>query len=253
MSAAVTERTATVQYTRTQILGIWAAAALPMAVLAWVVSPLVAHLLSGPTALPRALIVALTVGLVWQFVLVLILVHRERGSVRWAVLQDALWLRAPRNPRTGRRGGRVWWMLVPFVLLFAAEELIPSPPMVGSHDLGTFLGTSSGQAMLSGSWGWLLVIVALVLFNTVLGEELLFRGLLLPRMQGAFGRADWVANGVLFAVYHLHMPWAIPGALVDTLALAYPTKRYQSAWMGIIVHSMQSVVILALVLVLVLR
>jgi membrane protease YdiL (CAAX protease family) len=57
-------------------------------------------------------------------------------------------------------------------------------------------------------------------FNTVLGEELLFRGLLLPRMQGAFGRGDWVANGVLFAVYHLHVPWVIiPTLVVDRFAV----------------------------------
>ena len=54
-------------------------------------------------------------------------------------------------------------------------------------------------------------------FNTVLGEELLFRGYLLPRMAGVFGRYDWVANGVIFAAYHLHVRWAIPAALVDTL------------------------------------
>ena len=39
----------------------------------------------------------------------------------------------------------------------------------------------------------------MTVFNTVLGEELLFRGLLLPRMNGVFGRRDWLANGVLFA------------------------------------------------------
>jgi membrane protease YdiL (CAAX protease family) len=38
----------------------------------------------------------------------------------------------------------------------------------------------------------------LAVFNTVLGEELLFRGLLLPRMNGVFGERDWLANGVLF-------------------------------------------------------
>ena len=75
----------------------------------------------------------------------------------------------------------------------------------------------------------------------VLGEELLFRGLLLPRMKGVFGKYDWVANGVLFAIYHLHQPWTIPTALVDIFALAYPSRRFQSAWMGIIVHSTQSV------------
>jgi membrane protease YdiL (CAAX protease family) len=88
--------------------------------------------------------------------------------------------------------------------------------------------------------------------GTVLGEELLFRGLLLPRMRDAFGRGDWVANGVLFAVYHLHQPWDIPITLVDIIALSYPSRRFQSAWMGIIVHSTQSVVILIVVLTLVL-
>jgi hypothetical protein len=33
--------------------------------------------------------------------------------------------------------------------------------------------------------------------------------------------------------------------------VSYPTKRYQSAWIGIIVHSTQSVVLAAIVLMLV--
>src|SRR4051794_9148857 len=86
------------------IIGVWAAAALPMGLLAWVGSPLLADQLSGPGALSRALIFMLTAGLAWQFVLVLVLVGREQGSLRWAVLRDALWLRAPRAPRSGRRG-----------------------------------------------------------------------------------------------------------------------------------------------------
>jgi uncharacterized protein len=93
----------------------------------------------------------------------------------------------------------------------------------------------------------------MVILNTVLGEELLFRGLLLPRMKGVFGRWDWAANGALFAVYHLHMPWAIPWTLLDAFLLSYPSKRYNSALIGIAVHSAQSVVILGVALTLVLR
>ena len=99
-----------------------------------------------------------------------------------------------------------------------------------------------------GAWGWFAVLLVLWIFNTVLGEELLFRGLLLPRMNGAFGNRDWIANGVLFACYHLHVPWVIPTALADTFILAYPTKRYRSAWIGIAVHSAQSIVLAAIVL-----
>lgn len=240
------------QYTRWQVLGVWAAAALPMALLSWVVAPWLAGRLDGPAALPRALLLTLAAGLAWQFVLVLLLVLRERGSLRWRELRQALWLQAPRSPRDGRVGGRLWLVLVPATLLFAATQFLPSVPPLAGRDLGAFLGSPEGQSFFAGNWGWFALVVVMFVLNTALGEELLFRGLLLPRMQAAFGRADWVVNGLLFAVYHLHVPWAIPTALVDMVTLSYPSRRYRSALIGIIVHSTQSVYLLVLVLALVL-
>ena len=241
------------QYSRRRVLGTWAAAALPMATLAWVIGPWLAGVLEGPSAWFRALALCLTAGLAWQFVLVMVLVRREQGSLSWPILKNALWLRAPRSPRTGRRGGRLWLMLIPLVLALAAEEFLPKLPTPVLRDLTIFLGSDAGQSFMSGNWGWLAVIVAMSVFNTVLGEELLFRGLLLPRMSGAFGRWDWVANGVLFAAYHLHVPWVIPQALLDTFIVAYPSRRYQSALIGIAVHSAQSVSFIAIAVALVLR
>src|SRR3954451_16580555 len=241
------------QYSLAGILGTWAAAALPMAALAWLVAPWLGHGFNGPTALPRALILLLTAGLIWQFVLVLALVYREQGSLRWAVLKDALWLHAPRSPGNGRRGGLLWLVVIPLIVAFGLEELVPTLPTPATRDMGLFLGSHAGQHFLSGNWVWLLVIVVLEIFNTVLGEELLFRGLLLPRMNGRFGRWDWAANGVLFALYHLHVPWVIPQALLDTFIVAYPSKRYRSALIGIVVHSAQSVFFIVLVTALVLK
>ena len=182
-------------------------------------------------------------------------VHRERGSLRWTLLKDALWLQAPRSPTTGSVGGRLWLVLVPALLIFTAEGFIPWPfPPATGHDFAAFFQSHAGQAFMSGNWGWFALIIALSLFNTVLGKELLFRGVLLPRMQGAFGRFDWVANGFLFAAYHLHTPWVMPATLLcDTFALSYPSRRYRSALIGIIVHSSQSVFGLALILPLVLQ
>ena len=63
----------------------------------------------------------------------------------------------------------------------------------------------------------------------------------------------WVlALGVLFAFYHLYQPWSIPAALADIVLTAYPTRRWQSVWMSIIVHSAQSVFIIVVILGLVL-
>src|SRR5919204_264487 len=232
------------QLGRRAILAIWAAAALPMAALAWLVVPAVADRPSGEGNVPmaKALLAFLTVGLAWQFVLVAGLLYREQRTLRWSTVRDTLWLRSPRSPRNGRVGGRLWLVLIPLTVAFAAEELISGGiPTPANRDMGTFLDSHAGKAFLHGAWGWFALIVVLGLFNTVLGEELLFRGFLLPRMNGAFGRRDWVANGILFAGYHLHMPWAIPTALLDTFILAYPSKRYRSAWIGIAVHSGQTV------------
>jgi uncharacterized protein len=172
--------------------------------------------------------------------------------MRWPVLREALWLRAPTSPRTGQRGGRVWWVVLPFALFFAAEEFLPSLPVPSDRDFGVFLGSDAGHSMLDGAWGWFAVIALMAVLNTVVGEELFFRGVLLPRMQGAFGRGDWVANGVLFACYHVHVPWMIPSVLLDTFALAYPARRYRSSLVSIAVHSTQTVVLLLLTLGLVL-
>ena len=168
-------------------------------------------------------------------------------------MKDALWLQSPRSPRTGRVGGWLWLVLIPATLLFATEEFIPTLPPVAGHDFAVFVGSEAGREFFTGNWAWFALITVLAVFNTVLGEELLFRGLLLPRMRGALGRWDWVANGVLFAFYHLHTPWVIPSALVDTFALAYPSRRYRSALIGIIVHSSQSVFFLGLLLAIVLQ
>jgi membrane protease YdiL (CAAX protease family) len=225
-----------------------------MAALAWLVAPVLEDRFAGDGIVPlmKALIVCLTVGLVWQFVLVAILVGREQRTLRWSTVREALWLRSPRSPRSGRIGGRVWLVVIPLIVAFTfAQELVAVVPAPENREFATLVESDAGKAFLDGAWGWYALILALLVFTTVLGEELLFRGYLLPRMNGAFGRGDWVANGLIFAGYHLHVPWAIPATLLDTFTLAYPSKRYRSAWIGIAVHSAQSVFFAILILTLV--
>ena len=67
-----------------------------------------------------------------------------------------------------------------------------------------------------------------------------------------FGRPDSLANGVLFAVYHLHEPWVILGPRVLPVE-AFAAKRYRSTLVSMAVHSVQTVFVLAIVLSLVLK
>ena len=66
----------------------------------------------------------------------------------------------------------------------------------------------------------LLYIVIGLVFN-IFGEEIYYRGYLLPRMRGAFGKWDWVANGVLFTLKHVYQRWMFPGILVGGLSFAF--------------------------------
>ena len=90
--AAVSE-VAIPQYGLRAIFAVWAAAALPMAALAWLVAPALKDQFAGTGNIPffKALNVCLTVGLVWQFVLVATLLWREQRTFRWSTVREALW------------------------------------------------------------------------------------------------------------------------------------------------------------------
>lgn len=253
------------QYSLSKILLIWATAAIPMGILYWFVTPALAFNSSKPDFI-RITFAVLTVGLVWQFVLVMFLLYRETGALSWSIVRQHLWLNTPRSPQTGEPRGRLWWWLVPVILLTVVYEMLvggmidklwvsifpflAEPP---GASLAAAIGTPEAKAQLVGAWDILGLFILNALFNTVLGEELLFRGLLLPRMAGAFGKWDWAANGLLMGFYHLHKPWIMFSASIEAMLLfALPSRYFRSSWFGIIAHSGQSIFFTFLILGLVL-
>jgi hypothetical protein len=99
----------------------------------------------------------------------------DRWGLEWSRVRDALWLRPPRDPKTGRVGGRVWWWVIPFMLIFGLEQFVPAIPGPSTRAFGELLSSDRGEEFFRGAWGWFAVIVVLAMFNTVLGEELPFR------------------------------------------------------------------------------
>lgn len=256
LAAQAVPARATGQYSLTKILGIWAAAALPMAFLGWVAPALVGDRINlgigreNNVAFTRAAFI--TFGLIWQFVLVLMIIGREEGNLRWSTIRRRCWLNKPRDPKTGRASKKLFLWLVPLVALLVLIQMAPlhqvweaAFPFLGEpekYSFGALMESDERKASIEGAWHVLALFVVMGVFNTILGEELLFRGILLPRMQGVFGRTDWLANGVLFGLYHLHQPWTIFGSTLEgVFCLAFPSRRFRSAWFGIILHSGQTV------------
>ncbi|HZR42260.1 MAG TPA: CPBP family intramembrane glutamic endopeptidase [Ktedonobacteraceae bacterium] len=251
------------QYSLSKILLIWVVTAFPMGILGWVVAPAMVNVTHSPFARTGALLV----GLVWLFVLAMILVYQEAGDLRWSTLRQRLFLTTPRSPRMGKPSARLWWWLIPLVLVTAAFQVLIEPKInnlwvsvfpffaaPSGFELNTQLASPVARAQLVGAWGIFFLNVILLVFNTFLGEELLFRGVLLPRMAGVFGKGDWVINGVLYGLYHLHQPWGWPSYVLDwSLFFALPSRLTRSTWFGIVAHSGQAVFFTVLILGLVLR
>jgi len=234
--------TGTPQYSLAKILLIWAAAAVPMGLSLWVVMPwLIPRLDIEPGFM---FLVLVTLGLVWHGVLSYIILRAEVKPFTWTNVRDRLWLHTPSDPRTGVRSSRMYWWLIPIILIWQAYGFLG--PLQWLNELWAqalpFLAPPPYALIQNlaepavGQWWLLGVLVVLIAFNQVLGEELIFRGILLPKMNGVFGKWDWLANGILFSAYHWHKIWDLPAMLLVNWIFPWVTKRFKSYWMGAILH-----------------
>jgi membrane protease YdiL (CAAX protease family) len=240
------------QYTLWQILGIWLVGSAPIWLLAWVVAPIM--LSRSPLHPGITYWLLMIAGMVWQFIVSLVIMYRELGTLRWSAIRERTWLQIPRDPKTDRPNPKLFWWLLPILLVYGLwfEVLgdYANAPIAQIFPEPAWLPQMSQLATpeFKGQW-WLLGIVVLSqIFNYFLGEEFLFRGVLLPKMQGVFSKYDWVANAVLFGLYHLHKPWSIPANIIGSLPLTWPARRFRSNWMAIIIHGSEGLLPLVLVL-----
>ena len=236
------------QYSLLKIMTIWALVAIPMPIMAFVITPAI----TMPGTVSALLMVwyLMIAGMVWQFVLSVILLYQELDSFTWPAIKTRIWLQKPRDPKTGKTSYKLFWWLIPAFLFYAVFEaspigsfmgeliLIPLPMLaeLPKLDLSDLM-----EADLQGAWWLLGVALISCLFNYLLGEELLFRGMLLPKMRGVFGNWDWVANSVLFALYHLHRPTQMLGFIIGGLAWTLPVKHFRSIWFSVILHGFEGI------------
>src|SRR5512134_1371026 len=73
------------QYSLAKILGIWALAAIPMGIISWIVFPAFSpDSEMDPLGAGVSRIALLTIGLIWTFILSLIIVRQEEGNLSWS-------------------------------------------------------------------------------------------------------------------------------------------------------------------------
>lgn len=108
-------------------------------------------------------------------------------------------------------------------------------PILQSYWSNRFHGHSS-----PGAW-WIPVYYAVMMFVlNIGGEELWWRGYVLPRQGLAFGKMTWIVHGVFWSAFHLFMQptlWDTARMAISGVALAYVARRTKSTWPGIVGHT----------------
>lgn len=89
---------------------------------------------------------------------------------------------------------------------------------------------------LEGNYLFVIGYLLIGLVFNIFGEEIYYRGYLLPRMRGVFGRWDWVANGVLFTLKHVYQRWLYPGILIGGLGFAFAAGPLGSLPLAMVFH-----------------
>lgn len=242
------------QYSLKKILLIWVMSAIPMGLLAFVVTPAVVAVAHWPPLM--VYFVAIIVGLVWQFILSLLILKHDGHELNWQTVVTRMKYQKPVHPETGKSSYRLLWWTLPFILLsaFIQSGVVNLPNVDGLvspliKNLPKYDLSSLSAAEYKGAWWLLPLFLVTMLFNYFLGEEFMYRGILLPKMKGVFGKWDWLANGVLFGFYHLHKPQVILStALYFGLVFSLPSKICQSSWMAVIIHGLEGIFSLVVIL-----
>ncbi|MEX1140645.1 MAG: CPBP family intramembrane glutamic endopeptidase [Bacteroidota bacterium] len=86
---------------------------------------------------------------------------------------------------------------------------------------------------------WLFLAWLPYFFFNIVGEELMWRGYLLPRQSATIGRYAWIFNGLLWAIFHIGIGWRITIVLLPIeFIVPYVVQKRQNTWLGIIIHGL---------------
>src|SRR5215475_705968 len=132
------------------------------------------------------------------------------------------------------RGDAIWTIIGLFVISIASALILA---------LARYLDPRFWPVpwFLSQNPGWhtsaLVAWIPLFVVN-ILGEELCWRGYVLPRQEAAMGRIAWLGNGIPWCLFHWSLGWPILVTLLPiTLLLPWIVLRRRNTWVGIIIHA----------------
>ena len=194
-----------------------------------------------------AYMLGLGIPLTIMFLASLLWLRLEGRDLSWISLKERFRLRPmDRGDWLWSLGALVAGSLIGFALVSMFSDwliqagLIPFPaqlpdfltPGVIEDPRKVYIEAAGG---LRGNW-LLLIGMLILFFINIMGEELWWRGVVLPRQELAFGDWTWVVHGLMWAFFHIFKWWDVLDLLPITLALSFVASKRRSTTTGIVIH-----------------
>ena len=129
------------------------------------------------------------------------------------------------------------WTLAGFLAIMAGSLLIIElmTAFAGSfHSQPPFM---TFDALGPGRYWILAVWFPYWIFN-IMGEEILWRGVLFPRQEAKFGRWTWLVHGFCWGLFHIAFGWKLLVTLLPILFIqSFVVQKTQNTWTGVILHA----------------
>ena len=85
---------------------------------------------------------------------------------------------------------------------------------------------------------WILVAWFPYWILNIMGEEILWRGVVLPRQEVTFGNWTWLVHGSGWALFHIPFGWELLIILVPILYVqSFAVQHTRNSWVGVVIHA----------------
>lgn len=96
---------------------------------------------------------------------------------------------------------------------------------------------------------WIILLWAVWLVINIGGEEIVWRGYALKRMEKVFGKWAWLVNGILWNIaVHFFIRWSYVGLLPVSLIVPYVCQKTKSFWPGVIIHGIGNLLVYVVII-----
>jgi membrane protease YdiL (CAAX protease family) len=85
---------------------------------------------------------------------------------------------------------------------------------------------------------WILLIWLPYWLLNIMGEEILWRGVILPRQEVIFKKYTWLIHAALWSVFHIAFGWQLLLTMLPILFIqSYVVQQRKNSWTGVVIHA----------------